>query len=188
VRTSSPSPASLRPSDGDRTRLWSHPGRVLRPPVGVVGIGGLGHLGIQYAKIAGAFTVAIDVDEDKLDLVKQLGADHVLNAATHDVVAEMQKVGGADAIVSTAATPKPLQAAFASLRPMGRLVLVGLPDNVFPLPIFETVLRGVQVIGSLVGTREEEQLEGPVHDVQADRAQRRVVEPVGDRGEDLEPE
>jgi alcohol dehydrogenase, propanol-preferring len=124
--------------------------------VGVVGIGGLGHLGIQYAKIAGAFTVAIDIDEGKLELAKQLGADHVINADTHDVVEEMQKLGGADAIVSTAATPRPLLAAFASLRPMGRLVLVGLPaDNVFPLPIFETVLRGVQVIGSLVGTRED---------------------------------
>jgi alcohol dehydrogenase, propanol-preferring len=124
--------------------------------VGVVGIGGLGHLGIQYAKIAGAFTVAIDVDEAKLDLAKQLGADHVINAATHDVVDEMRKLGGADAIVSTAASPKPLLAAFTSLRPTGRLVLVGLPaDNVFPLPIFETVLRGIHVIGSLVGTRED---------------------------------
>jgi propanol-preferring alcohol dehydrogenase len=124
--------------------------------VGVVGIGGLGHLGLQYARIAGAFTVAIDVDETKLDLAKQLGADHVINAATHDVLEEMRKLGGADAIVSTAASPEPLSAAFASLRPAGRLVLVGLPaENVFPLPIFETVLRGIQVIGSLVGTRED---------------------------------
>ena len=124
--------------------------------VGIVGIGGLGHLGLQYAKIAGAFTVAIDVDDAKLDLAKELGADHLINAARQDVVGEMQKLGGADAIVSTAATPKPLADAFASLRPAGRLVLVGLPeDNVFPLPIFETVLRGIQVIGSLVGTRED---------------------------------
>jgi propanol-preferring alcohol dehydrogenase len=124
--------------------------------VGIVGIGGLGHLGLQYAKIAGAFTVAIDVDDAKLDLAKELGADHIINAAKQDVAAEIQKLGGADAIVSTAATPKPLSDAFASLRPAGRLVLVGLPeDNVFPLPIFETVLRGIQVIGSLVGTRED---------------------------------
>jgi propanol-preferring alcohol dehydrogenase len=124
--------------------------------VGVVGIGGLGHLGIQYARIAGAFTVAIDVDETKLELAKRLGADHVINAATHDVVEEMRKLGGADAVVSTAATPEPLRAAFTALRPTGRLVLVGLPaHNEFPLPIFETVLRGVQVIGSLVGTRED---------------------------------
>ena len=124
--------------------------------VGIVGIGGLGHLGLQYARIAGAFTVAIDVDDAKLDLAKELGADYVINAARQDVVDEMQKLGGADAIVSTAATPRPLSDAFAALRPAGRLVLVGLPeDNVFPLPIFETVLRGIQVIGSLVGTRED---------------------------------
>jgi propanol-preferring alcohol dehydrogenase len=124
--------------------------------VGIVGIGGLGHLGLQYAKIAGAFTVAIDVDDAKLDLAKELGADHLINATRQDVVEEMQKLGGADAIVSTASTPKPLSDAFAALRPAGRLVLVGLPkDNVFPLPIFETVLRGIQVIGSLVGTRED---------------------------------
>ena len=124
--------------------------------VGIVGIGGLGHLGLQYAKIAGGFTVAIDVDDAKLDLAKQLGADHLINAARQDVVEEMQALGGADAIVSTAATPEPLRAAFASLRPAGRLVLVGLPaENTFPLPIFETVLRGIHVIGSLVGTRED---------------------------------
>ncbi len=96
------------------------------------------------------------MDDAKLDLAKELGADYVINAARQDVVDEMQKLGGADAIVSTAATPKPLSDAFAALRPAGRLVLVGLPeDNVFPLPIFETVLRGIQVIGSLVGTRED---------------------------------
>ena len=124
--------------------------------VGIVGIGGLGHLGLQYAKITGGFTVAIDVDDTKLDLAKRIGADHVLNAERQDVVQEMRALGGADAIVSIAATPGPLSAAFASLRPAGRLVLVGLPaDNVFPLPIFETVLRGITVVGSLVGTRED---------------------------------
>jgi propanol-preferring alcohol dehydrogenase len=124
--------------------------------VGIVGIGGLGHLGLQYASISGAFTVAIDVEDEKLDLAKRLGADHIINAAQQDVVAEMRELGGADAIVTTAATPKPLADAFASLRPAGRLVLVGLPrENVFPLPIFETVLRGIHVIGSLVGTRED---------------------------------
>lgn len=124
--------------------------------VGIVGIGGLGHLGLQYAAISGAFTVAIDVDEEKLDLAKRLGADHLINAATQDVVTAMRQLGGADAIISTAATPRPLSDALASLRPTGRLVMVGLPrDNVFPLPIFETVLRGIHVIGSLVGTRED---------------------------------
>jgi len=124
--------------------------------VGIVGIGGLGHLGLQYAGIAGGFTVAIDVDDGKLDLAKRLGADHVINAARQDVGEEMREFGGADAMISTAAAPGPLMSAFAALRPAGRLVLVGLPaENVFPLPIFETVLRGIHVIGSLVGTRED---------------------------------
>jgi alcohol dehydrogenase, propanol-preferring len=71
------------------------------------------------------------------------GPDYVIDAARQDVVDEMQKLGGADAIASTAATLKPLTHAFAALRPAGRLVLVGLPeDNVVPLPILETVLRG----------------------------------------------
>ena len=87
---------------------------------------------------------------------ERLGADQVIHAGRQDVVGEMRALGGADAIVTTAATPEPLAAAFASLRPAGRLVLVGLPaDNVFPLPIFETVLRGIKVVGSLVGTRED---------------------------------
>lgn len=124
--------------------------------IGIVGIGGLGHLGLQYGKIAGAFTVAIDVSDEKLDLARQLGADYVVNAARQDVAEEIQRLGGADAIVSTAATPRPLQQAFASLKRGGRLVLVGLPaDNNFSLPIFETVLFGISVIGSLVGTRND---------------------------------
>jgi propanol-preferring alcohol dehydrogenase len=124
--------------------------------VGVIGIGGLGHLGLQYARLAGAFTVAVDVDDEKLQLAKELGADHTIDASQQDVAAGFGALGGADAIVSTAATPEPLAAAFAALRPGGRLVLVGLPEhNEFQLPIFETVLRGIEVIGSLVGTRED---------------------------------
>lgn len=124
--------------------------------VGIVGIGGLGHLGLQYARIAGAFTVAIDVSDEKLELARELGADHVVNAGRQDVAAEIQRLGGADAIVSTAATPRPLDQAFASLKRGGKLVLVGLPaDNTFQLPIFETVLFGISVVGSLVGTRRD---------------------------------
>jgi alcohol dehydrogenase, propanol-preferring len=124
--------------------------------IGILGIGGLGHLGLQYGKIAGAFTVAIDVSDEKLDLARELGADHVINAARQDVAEEIQRLGGADAIVSTSPSTGPLQQAFASLKRGGRLVLVGLPaDNTFPLPIFETVLFGISVIGSLVGTRDD---------------------------------
>jgi len=125
--------------------------------VAVFGIGGLGHLAVQYAKIAGATVVAVDVTEDKLLLAKALGADAVVNAQSVDPAATIHETfGGADVVITTAAAAEPLQAAFGSLRRHGRLVLVGLPaDNEFRLPVFETVLGGISVIGSIVGTRRD---------------------------------
>jgi alcohol dehydrogenase, propanol-preferring len=122
--------------------------------VAVFGIGGLGHLAMQYAQIAGATVVAVDVLESKLDVAKQLGAAYTINASTHDAVDELQKLGGADAAIVLAATPLAAEQAVAGLRRNGTAVLVGLPaDNTMHLPIFETVVRGITVVGSLVGTR-----------------------------------
>jgi propanol-preferring alcohol dehydrogenase len=122
--------------------------------VAVFGIGGLGHMAMQYAQIAGATVVAVDVVESKLALAKQLGAAYTVNAATEDPVAAIKALGGADAAIILAAAPKPCEQAFASLRRNGRLVFVGLPqDNFVRLPIFETVLNGITVTGSIVGTR-----------------------------------
>jgi propanol-preferring alcohol dehydrogenase len=122
--------------------------------VAVFGVGGLGHLAVQYARIAGATVVAIDVTEDKLSMAKQLGAEYTINAAREDVAAAVQRLGGADAAIATAATPKAFEHAFRSLRRGGRLVFVGLPaENVMHVPIFETVLNGLSLHGSIVGTR-----------------------------------
>ena len=122
--------------------------------VAVFGIGGLGHMAMQYAQIAGATVVAVDVVESKLALAKQLGAAYTINAATEDPVEAIKALGGADAAIILAAAPKPCEQAFASLRRNGRLVFVGLPeDNFVKLPIFETVLNGITVTGSIVGTR-----------------------------------
>jgi propanol-preferring alcohol dehydrogenase len=122
--------------------------------VAVFGVGGLGHMAVQYAQIAGASVVAVDVTEDKLQLAKELGAEHTVNAAQEDPIAAIQRLGGADAAIALAAAPKPFEQAFGSLRRGGRLVLVGLPaDNRMELPIFETVLNGITVVGSIVGTR-----------------------------------
>jgi propanol-preferring alcohol dehydrogenase len=125
--------------------------------VAVFGVGGLGHLAVQYAKIAGATVVAVDVTEEKLLLAKALGADATVNARLVDPAATIQTdLGGADVVITTAAAAEPLRAAFASLRRGGRLVLVGLPaDNELRLPVFETVLGGISVIGSIVGTRRD---------------------------------
>lgn len=121
----------------------------------VVGIGGLGHLGLQYAKVFGCTTVAVDVDDAKLALAKDLGADHVVDARG-DQAAQLAALGGVDIALVTVPSPAAMQAAHAALNPRGRLVLVGLPaDNTLSLPVFETVLRGITVSGSLVGTRED---------------------------------
>jgi propanol-preferring alcohol dehydrogenase len=124
--------------------------------VAIFGIGGLGHLAQQYAQIFGAETVAVDVTEEKLRLAASLGATELVNAAATDPVAAIQSLGGADVAVVLAAEPKVLEQAHASLRRGGRLVLVSLPkENAMRLPIFETVLKGISVIGSIVGTRDD---------------------------------
>ena len=121
----------------------------------VVGIGGLGHLGLQYARIFGSRTVAVDVHDEKLQLAKELGADHVVDARG-DQQAELEAIGGVDVALVTVPSPAAMRAAHAALNPNGRLVIVGLPaDDRLELPVFETVLKGISVIGSLVGTRND---------------------------------
>ena len=124
--------------------------------VAVFGIGGLGHLAVQYAQIAGASVVAVDLVDEKLQMAKDLGASYTVNAKSEDPVSTIQALGGADAAIALAATPIAIEQAYRSLRPHGTLVLVGLPaDNTMRLPIFETVLQGITVVGSLVGTRAD---------------------------------
>ncbi|MFE4972219.1 zinc-dependent alcohol dehydrogenase [Kitasatospora sp. NPDC056651] len=122
----------------------------------VSGIGGLGHLALQYARISGAETIAVDVTDDKLALARELGADHVLDARTQDVAAEVQALGGAHAAIALAVSNASFQAAYGALHRGGTLVLVALPaGGKLELPVFETVLNGTKVIGSIVGTRED---------------------------------
>ncbi len=122
--------------------------------VAVFGIGGLGHLALQYAKIFGASVVAVDVTEDKLQLARDLGADYTVNALTQDPVQAIKDLGGAHAAIALAVAPKAFEQAFGSLRRVGTLVFVALPaDNLVRLPIFETVLNGLTIVGSIVGTR-----------------------------------
>ncbi len=124
----------------------------------VFGIGGLGHLALQYARLVGAEVVAVDLTEEKLRLATELGADHVVNASTTDPVAAIEALGGADVAVALAVSEAAFEQAFRSLRRGGRLVCVALPperEGVMPLPIFDTVIKGIRVIGSIVGTRED---------------------------------
>jgi len=125
--------------------------------VAVFGVGGLGHLALQYAQIAGAFTIGVDIEEHKLKMAARLGASHVVNAATTDPVQAIGHLGGADVAVALAASPASFDQAYRSLRRGGRLVCVALPaDNgSLTVPIFDTVINGKTVIGSIVGTRND---------------------------------
>lgn len=126
--------------------------------VAVFGIGGLGHLALQYAKLVGATVIAVDVDDDKLEMARELGADHVVNAGKVDPVPAIEALGGADVAIVLAVIPSVFETAFAVLRRGGRLVCVGLPpetEGPMALPIFPTVLKGISVIGSIVGTRQD---------------------------------
>lgn len=124
--------------------------------VAVFGIGGLGHLAVQYARIMGSNVIAVDIEDTKLQLATELGADHTVNAATVDPVEAIQELGGADVAIVLAASTKVFEQAFASLRRGGRLICVALPaEATMSIPIFDTVLKGISIIGSIVGTRQD---------------------------------
>ena len=124
--------------------------------VAVFGVGGLGHMAIQYARIAGGRVIAVDLYDEKLDLARTLGAEFTVNAAKEDPAAAIQELGGADQAIALAVSPKSFEQAYRSLRRGGTLVFVALPaENHVTLPIFETVLNGITVVGSIVGTRAD---------------------------------
>ncbi len=124
--------------------------------VAIFGIGGLGHLAVQYARLVGARVIAVDVTEEKLALATELGADWTVNAAKTDPTEAIRQIGGADVAVMLAIAPSVFRQAFESLNRGGRLVLVSLPaEGKLEIPIFDTVLKGISVIGSIVGTRQD---------------------------------
>jgi alcohol dehydrogenase, propanol-preferring len=124
--------------------------------VAVFGVGGLGHLAIQYAAIAGGRVIAVDVIDEKLELARELGAEFTVNAAEQDPVEAIERLGGADQAIALAVSPRSFEQAYGSLRRGGTLVFVALPaENQISLPIFETVLNGITVVGSIVGTRTD---------------------------------
>jgi propanol-preferring alcohol dehydrogenase len=124
--------------------------------VAVFGAGGLGHLAIQYARVTGADVIAVDVNDERLKTATELGASHVVNAASEDPVEVIQKLGGADIAISTAVSPRAFEQAMGSLARGGRLICVGLPaENDIKVPIFQTVLGGLSLKGSIVGTHHD---------------------------------
>ena len=122
--------------------------------VAISGIGGLGHMAVQYAKAMGLNVAAVDIDDTKLDLARRLGAAVTVNATTTDPAAFLKKeIGGAHGVLVTAVSPKAFSQALGMVRRGGTVSLNGLPPGDFPLPIFDVVLGGITVRGSIVGTR-----------------------------------
>jgi alcohol dehydrogenase, propanol-preferring len=121
----------------------------------ISGIGGLGHLAVQYAKAMGMHVIAVDVADDKLKLAKTLGADMTINATEQNPVDEVQKAGGAEGVLVTAVSPKAFSQAVGMLARGGTMSLVGLPPGEFPLSIFDTVLNRKTIRGCIVGTRRD---------------------------------
>lgn len=125
--------------------------------VAISGIGGLGHLALQYAKAMGLHIAAIDVAEDKLALARALHADIVVDARTTNPAEFLQKeIGGAHGVIITAPSKAAFQQGLGMTRRKGTCVLVGLPSGDFPVSIFDMVLRGITIRGSFVGTRSDQ--------------------------------
>jgi propanol-preferring alcohol dehydrogenase len=120
----------------------------------VSGIGGLGHMAVQYARAMGRNVIAVDIDDAKLELATKHGAALVANARKCDPIAFVKKeVGGARGVLVTAVSPKAFEQAMGMVGRGGTVSLVGLPPGEFALSIFNTVLNGITVRGSIVGTR-----------------------------------
>ena len=120
----------------------------------ISGIGGPGHLAVQYARAIGLNVIAVDIDDAKLDLARQLGAGLAVNARDRDASAFVQRqVGEARGVLVTAVSPLAFEQALGMVGRGGTVSLNGLPPGDFPLPIFDTVLNAIAVRGSIAGAR-----------------------------------
>lgn len=122
----------------------------------ISGIGGLGHIAVQYAVAMGMRVAAVDVAEEKLALARSHGAEVTVNAFADDPAEAIQKAtGGAHGVLVTAVHPAAFGQAIGMTRRGGTIVFNGLPPGEFPAPIFDIVLKGLTIRGSIVGTRQD---------------------------------
>ena len=123
----------------------------------ISGIGGLGHLAVQYARAMGLHVCGVDIDDRKLAHATLLGADAVVNAKHPDAVAAVIKLtnGGAHGVLITAPSLPAFKQGVAMTRKTGTCVLVGIPPGEFPTPLFDVVANCITIRGSFVGTRSD---------------------------------
>ena len=125
--------------------------------IAISGVGGLGHLAVQYAKAMGLLVCAIDIDDGKLAHAKRLGADAVVNAKAGDPAKAVKAAtdGGAHGVLITAPSLIAFKQGIGMTRKRGTCVLVGLPPGDFPVPLFDVVANCITIRGSFVGTRQD---------------------------------
>jgi propanol-preferring alcohol dehydrogenase len=128
-------------------RLDARPGAL----VAVQGIGGLGHLGLQYAARLGYRVAAIARGREKEKLAVELGASHYIDSSAEDPAAALQKLGGADAVIATAASGASMTPLVPGLAPRGNLVVVGVAPDPVSVSTADLVLGSRTVTGSLTG-------------------------------------
>jgi alcohol dehydrogenase, propanol-preferring len=126
--------------------------------VAVQGIGGLGHLGLQYANKLGYRVAAIARGTDKAVLAEKLGAHHYIDSAAVDPAKALQELGGAVAIVATAASGASMSPLVAGLAPRGQLIVVGAADDPIEIKTSDLIFGGRSIIGSLTGTSIENEV------------------------------
>jgi D-arabinose 1-dehydrogenase-like Zn-dependent alcohol dehydrogenase len=129
----------------------AHPG----DRVAVLGVGGLGHLGVQFAAQLGFETVAIARGAEKEELARKLGAHHYIDSTASDPAEALQDLGGADVILSTVTSADALTAVFGGLRPRGRLVIVGASMDPIGVPPAALIGGSKQIIGHASGTARD---------------------------------
>src|SRR5580693_7186237 len=120
--------------------------------VAVFGVGGLGHLGVQYARHMGFEVVAIDRGDDRAELAKTLGAHHYIDTTTTDVAKALQERGGAQLVLATASGGKAVAAALGGLRRGGVVISLGATDEPIELSAFDLLFKQLGVDGALTGT------------------------------------
>lgn len=123
--------------------------------VAIWGVGGLGHYAVQIAKTMGARIVAVDIAQGKLELARKLGADVVVDASLEKPEKVVRSMGGAHVVLILAPTADVVAQGYEALRRGGTLVLVGLPSGDFTLPLRGSVAKGIRILTSAVGTRQD---------------------------------
>ena len=124
--------------------------------VAVVGLGGLGHLGIQFAAKSGYHTVAIGRGSDKESFARKLGAQHYIDSAAQDPAVELQKLGGAKVILATVTSADAMKAVIGGLAPTGTLMIIGAVPAL-EVPALQLLLKSQQVKGWYSGTSLDSQ-------------------------------